>query len=77
MVATCGMKRLANIIIFLVLICAAAYSQSTITGTFPPLANQRVKLVGFDGFKTYPVASTQISIEGTFKITNFVCLLIN
>ena len=42
-----------------ILICVFVFSQNTITGTFPGLANQQIKLVGFDGFDTYSIDNVQ------------------
>jgi thiol-disulfide isomerase/thioredoxin len=42
--------------------------QQTITGTFPQLANQTIKLEGFNGFKTYVIDSVQVSENGAFKL---------
>lgn len=60
-----------KIIIFniLLLVSAFAYSQSTITGTFPNLANQPIKLTGFNGFQTCPIDSVQANEKGEFKLS--------
>ncbi|MDA3865113.1 MAG: TlpA disulfide reductase family protein [Salinivirgaceae bacterium] len=42
--------------------------QQTITGSFPQLANQTIKLEGFNGFKTYVIDSVQVSENGAFKL---------
>jgi thiol-disulfide isomerase/thioredoxin len=60
------MFRIASIIIALVLFHAVAYSQNTITGTFPPLVNQEVRLEGFNGFQTYVIDSARTNEEGQF-----------
>lgn len=52
-----------------VLISSQACAQNTITGTFPPLANQSVKLVGFNGFDTYEIAKGKFSSNGSFKVS--------
>jgi len=57
------MKKIL-IINILLLIYAFAYSQSTITGTFPNLANQQIKLVGFKGFD-----SVKANENGEFNLT--------
>jgi hypothetical protein len=46
-----------------------AYGQGTITGTFPSLKNQYVKLTGFDGFKTYIIDSVKANENGIFQLT--------
>jgi thiol-disulfide isomerase/thioredoxin len=59
-------KTLFNIVLFSV--SAVAYSQSTITGTFPTLSNQQVKLVGFKGFNTYTIDSVMVNAKGIFTL---------
>jgi hypothetical protein len=63
------MKRLVFFCIALVCVSAAACSQNTINGTFPNLANQQVKLVGFDGFDTYVIDSVKASEKGSFRLS--------
>ena len=41
----------------------------TIKGNFPNLAQQNIKLQGFNGLKTYAISSTQIDEKGDFKLT--------
>ncbi len=41
----------------------------TISGTFPPLAHQQIKLTGFEGFATYPIDSLIADHEGKFTLT--------
>lgn len=60
--------RLINIT-FGLLICAFAYSQNTISGTFPQLANLQVKLAVFDGFGNYHIDSVKVSNEGVFVLS--------
>ena len=47
---------------------STAFGQN-ITGTFPGLANQPIKLVGFNGLDTYPIDSTQANEKGEFILT--------
>jgi len=47
---------------------STAFGQS-ITGTFTELANQPIKLVGFNGFDTYPIDSTQANEKGQFQLS--------
>ena len=61
------MKKIITITILL-LISVFVYSQSTITGTFPNLANQQIKLIGFNGFNTYVIDSVQANEKGEFKL---------
>ena len=44
-----------------------SYSQS-ISGTFKKLSGQSIKLEGFNGLKTYPIASATIDENGNFKL---------
>jgi hypothetical protein len=62
------MKKII-IINILLLIYAFAYSQRTITGTFPNLANQQIKLSGFNGFQTYPIDSVKANEKGDFILS--------
>jgi thiol-disulfide isomerase/thioredoxin len=62
------MKKII-IISVLWLVCAFAYSQKTITGTFPGVANQQIKLSGFNGFQTYPIDSAQANEKGKFQLS--------
>lgn len=51
------------------LIITSVWSQNTVTGTFTDLANQQIKLVGFNGFDTYTVDSTQSNEKGKFVLS--------
>ena len=53
----------------LLLICSFIYSQSTITGTFPDLANQQIKLFGFNGFETYVIDKVKVNDKGFFNLS--------
>ena len=44
------------------------FGQHTITGNFPPIKGQQVRLVGFEGFKIYTIDSTKVSEQGVFKL---------
>lgn len=61
------MKKLKTIIILL-FICAFAYTQNSIIGSFTGLANQQIKLVGFNGFNTYLIDSIQANEKGEFEL---------
>ena len=41
----------------------------TITGTFPALAHQQVKLVGFEGFATYTIYTAKANEQGMFTLS--------
>jgi len=43
-------------------------AQNTITGYFPGLAGQQVRLIGFEGFGIYTIDSTSVSEKGEFLI---------
>jgi len=62
------MKKIL-IINILWLISAFVYSQNTINGTFPGLANQQIKLIGFTGFDTYAIDSIQANEKGAFNLS--------
>ena len=51
------------------LVSVFVYSQNTITGTFPGIAYQQIKLVGFSGFNTYSIYSTQANEKGQFQLS--------
>lgn len=61
------MKNTINTI-FLLFVCVFAYSQNTITCTFPNLANQQINLVGFEGFDTYLIDSVKANEKGVFHL---------
>lgn len=46
-----------------------ACAQHTITGTFPALAGQQVRLVGFNGFDIYTIDQSQVNQQGVFHLT--------
>ncbi|AFU70305.1 thiol-disulfide interchange protein, TlpA-like family [Psychroflexus torquis ATCC 700755] len=62
------MKKILPFIILL-FTCIYAYSQNSITGTFPGLARQQIKLVGFEGFDTYLIDSIQANGKGQFQLS--------
>ncbi|MCC5907252.1 MAG: hypothetical protein JJU13_13655 [Balneolaceae bacterium] len=45
--------------------CANA---QTISGTFPLLAGEKIRLEGFEGFESYLISTTDISQDGTFTL---------
>ncbi len=57
------MKKIKAITVLL-FIHAFAYSQHTVKSTFSEIANQQVKLVGFEGFNTYFIDSIRVNEEG-------------
>lgn len=58
------MKILILFFVFPVLLA----SSQTISGYFPYLADQEIKLKGFVGFDTYPISSTRVSPHGSFEL---------
>lgn len=40
-----------------------------ITGTFPGLSNQQVKLAGFEGFNAYAIDSARVNAKGNFTLS--------
>ncbi|MBE0653227.1 MAG: AhpC/TSA family protein, partial [Bacteroidales bacterium] len=46
-----------------------ANSQQTITGTFPALSYQQLKLAGFEGFDTYTIDSVRVNAKGNFSLS--------
>jgi len=59
-----------KLIIFLTLnfLLSTTFGQN-ITGTFPELANQHIKLVGFKGFDTYAIDSTKANEKGEYQLS--------
>lgn len=57
-----------SVLIFCIL-SLSANAQSTITGDFPPLAGQQVRLTGFEGFGIYTIDSTIVSEKGHFALS--------
>jgi thiol-disulfide isomerase/thioredoxin len=63
------LKTRLGIVIILILIPLVMMAQQTISGTFPHLANQQIKLVGFEGFNTYVIDSVKVSKKGIFHLS--------
>lgn len=55
------------IFVFYILFSCLSIAQS-ITGKFTQLANQEIKLEGFNGFKTYPISTATMDEKGNFKL---------
>lgn len=53
----------------LLCLCLGYLNAQTITGTFSGIANQQVKLIGFDGFNTYTIAETKANDKGHFVLS--------
>ncbi len=63
------MKKMAFACIMLLCGNAVAYPQNTITGTFPALSGQQVKLAGFKGFDTYSIGNVKVDEKGGFNLS--------
>ncbi len=50
------------------LLSLKVFAQYNIKGSFPPLAGQNVKVVGFEDFGVYTIDSTTVSKEGKFTL---------
>ena len=61
--------HISIIAIILGLITFQSHAQHTIKGTFPLLAGQQVRLVGFEGFDIYTIDQTKVSQEGIFQLS--------
>jgi len=54
--------------ILLCLFAQLACAQNTITGTFPQLAKQQIRLEGFSGLETYVIATAKSDEKGNFNL---------
>ena len=63
------MKTSIGIVIIFLLIPSVLIAEHTITGSFPALSNQQVRLVGFDGFNTYTIDRVKADDKGSFKLS--------
>lgn len=63
------MKLRILLFLSLIFIVVPARSQHFVSGTFHALSDQRVQLVGFDGFETYTISSASASASGRFSLT--------
>lgn len=55
--------------ILLILFYTSFLNAQSITGNLTQLANQSIKLEGFNGLTTYPISSSTIDEKGDFKLT--------
>jgi len=60
-------KTIATLIISL--FCSTFLSAQSISGNLSKLANQKIKIEGFNGLKTYLISTTSIDEKGNFKLT--------
>ena len=56
------------VVLILVLFVYVGLSAQTITGNLSQMAKQEIKLEGFNGLKTYPIANTTLDDQGNFKL---------
>ena len=55
------------ILLLLITLCSSwVYAQYTITGNFPLLKNQVIRLAGYNGLGVYAIDSVRVSAEGSF-----------
>lgn len=62
------MKKIIIALAYL-LIITQVWSQNKVTGTFTELTNQQINLIGFNGFDTYTIDSTQSNDKGEFTLS--------
>lgn len=62
-------KKFVTIILVWLTTGTSILGQNTITGAFPALRGQQVKLVGFRGFTTYIIDSVHVSEQGIFRLS--------
>ncbi len=62
------MKKILSILL-ISLFCTTFLSAQNIIGNLSQLANQPIKLEGFNGLTTYPISSSTIDDKGNFKLT--------
>lgn len=67
----CNFKKHSTMkksLLFILLSSIFAFSQNKLTGSFSALANQTIRMVGFNGFDIYPIDSVKASAEGAFSL---------
>lgn len=57
------------ILLYAALLSTLCGFSQTISGNLIQLANQEIKLEGFNGLKNYPISSAQLDVKGNFKLT--------
>jgi thiol-disulfide isomerase/thioredoxin len=60
--------KILIILFFVSLFPNSGYAQYNITGNFPPLKNQTIRLVGFNGLNNYVIDSAKVSETGYFNL---------
>ncbi|MBP7102274.1 MAG: AhpC/TSA family protein [Bacteroidales bacterium] len=62
-------KNFINFLLIISIFTSFHASSQNITGTFSGIAKQQIKLVGFNGFDTYVIDSTQANDKGKFSLS--------
>jgi hypothetical protein len=58
-----------NVLLSIVLLFSLNGFSQSISGNLAQLANQQIKLEGFNGLNNYPIASAKLDEKGNFKLT--------
>jgi thiol-disulfide isomerase/thioredoxin len=61
-------NKICSFFLLVIFISFQGYSQQTISGKFPSLKNQTIRLMGFNAMGTYAIDSTQVSVTGSFTL---------
>ncbi len=61
-------NKICSFFLLVIFISFQGYSQQTISGKFPSLKNQTVRLIGFNGMGTYAIDSTLVNETGSFTL---------
>jgi len=62
------MNKICSFFLLVIFISFQGYSQQSISGNFPSLKNQTVRLMGFNGMGTYAIDSTLVNETGSFTL---------
>lgn len=55
--------------LFILLFITIQANAQSISGSFPNLSNQYIKLTGFNGFDTYAIDSVKVNEKGEFQLS--------
>ena len=61
-------NKICSFFLLVIFISFQGYSQQTISGNFPSLKNQTVRLIGFNGMGIYTIDSTLVNESGNFTL---------
>lgn len=67
--STFNFMKFKNFLLIISLFITFYASSQTITGTFPGLANQQIKMVGYNGFDHYVIDSVKANEKGFFHLS--------